>query len=108
MYITYGPLHERLRMCTTEVWTPEQLLGVAIRFFPSTRLDFEYDLERYASIQNEHELALACRVVCAHHNEVHARHDDDGWLADTAAIWERMLFLDSDEEESSSEAEDPP
>ena len=98
-YICYGPLRERIAMRGGDYALPETLYAVAMRYIASTRLDLEYELGRHVCIQNEHELALACRLVAEHHN---AAFDDDGWIADTAAIWERALLPPEPDDELSA------
>ncbi len=98
-YVCYGPLHERVPMRARDYVLAETLYAAAMRYIAATRLDLEYDLGRHVAIQNEHELALACRLVAAHHN---AALDDDGWIADTAAIWERALLPPEPDDELSA------
>jgi hypothetical protein len=102
MYICFGPLHERVPLRRSEYVLPETLYAAAMRYIGATRLDVEFDHARYVSIQNEFELALASRLVAAHHNATHATFDDDGWIADTAAIWERALLPPETDDELSA------
>jgi hypothetical protein len=72
-------------------------------------LSLERDTGLYTPIYNEHELLLACRLaVDAHSDAMAVRLEDDGWQAETAQIWERMLLPDEDEDESVEAYVEPP
>ena len=61
----------------------------AAKLHNGIQLALEYDAGSYTAIYNEHELALACRLVCDWHNK---RFDDDGWIQETSKIWENAMF----------------
>lgn len=86
-------------MCATQWYDPEELLEATRRGFEEgVRLHLEYDCGGVTPIYNVHELALACRLVCDYHNQMVNHFDDDGWIEDTARIWERALFVTEDDE----------
>jgi hypothetical protein len=106
MYLCYGNNHSRVAMCSQKVYLPEELYSTGVRHLrDGVKVSFEYDTFKYTAIFNEDELKLACRVICAYHEDLCKQYEDDGWDDETEEMWNRAVLTQLASEMSSEDEE---
>lgn len=97
MRLLVGPGNVPVGMCNTEYCHVESLTAHCEAMLrDGARLSLDAGYGSVVPVYNEHELALAARLVAEYHNAALNRFDDDGWIRDTASIWEEALFTIDD------------